>query len=197
MPLIVACPSCGGKLRVADVLLGRRVRCPACDTTFTSDVESVSPPAESRPAPHLDDFPESDWDISDIRKRMPRRDAEPHRGTLVLVLGILSLVTVMMYCLAPFGLIFGLCAWIMGQKDLGKIKSGHMDEEGRGTTQAGWICGIIGTVLNGVWTLACGTFIGITVFLDTSRPPNTTLIKAPPPMKQGGFPKPNNRPGMK
>jgi predicted Zn finger-like uncharacterized protein len=34
MPTIVACPSCGGTLRVADDLLGQAVRCPACNGTF-------------------------------------------------------------------------------------------------------------------------------------------------------------------
>lgn len=196
MPDIVACPSCGGKLRIADVLLGQRVRCPACNQTFHSAAEP--PPAEPRRSPsRWGDEISSEWDIPDLRLRMPRRDAEPHRGTLVLVLGILSLVTVMMYFLSPIGLIMGLFAWIMGQKDMRKIKSGHMDEEGRGTTQAGWICGIIGTVLNGLWVLGCGFAIGMIWYVEVSRPSNTTIIKTPPPMQKGGLPPPNNPPGKK
>lgn len=61
----------------------------------------------------------------------------PHRGVLILVLGILSIVV----C-APLGPF----AWLMGQGDLKKIKSGVMDPEGRGLTLAGMICGIVGTV---------------------------------------------------
>src|SRR4051812_12249873 len=30
MPLSVSCPSCGGKLRASDKLLGRKARCPKC-----------------------------------------------------------------------------------------------------------------------------------------------------------------------
>jgi len=63
---------------------------------------------------------------------------KPHRGTLILVLGILSLVVCQ-----PLG----IAAWIMGNGDLKQIDAGTMDPTGRGTTNAGRICGIIGTVL--------------------------------------------------
>jgi hypothetical protein len=53
-------------------------------------------------------------------------------------MGILSLVI----C-APLG----IAAWIMGKGDLAKIDAGLMDPSGRGTTQAGMVLGIIGTVL--------------------------------------------------
>lgn len=63
---------------------------------------------------------------------------QPHRGTTVLVLGILSIVV------CP---ICGIFAWIMGNKDLAAIAAGQMDPEGLGNTKAGRICGIIGTIL--------------------------------------------------
>jgi len=69
---------------------------------------------------------------------------EPHRGTLILVLGILSLVL----C----GFFTGIPAWIMGKGDLEKIKGGMMDPEGEGMTKAGMICGMISCIL----TLVCG-----------------------------------------
>jgi hypothetical protein len=61
-----------------------------------------------------------------------------HRGTLILVLGILSLVV----C----GLI-GPIAWVMGNNDLREIDTGLMDPAGRSLTNAGRICGMIGTIL--------------------------------------------------
>lgn len=61
-----------------------------------------------------------------------------HRGTLVLVLGILSIV------ICP---ILGPFAWIMGKNDLAEIAAEAMDPAGEGTTKAGMICGIIGSVL--------------------------------------------------
>jgi hypothetical protein len=66
------------------------------------------------------------------------RQGEPHRGTMILVFGILGLV------LCP---IFGVAAWIMGRADIAKMDAGQMDPEGRGNTQAGIICGTIASVL--------------------------------------------------
>ena len=65
---------------------------------------------------------------------------KPHRGTLILVLGILSLVC----C----GLFTGIPAWIMGSSDLKEMDAQTMDSEGRGTTNGGRICGIIGCILS-------------------------------------------------
>lgn len=62
----------------------------------------------------------------------------PHRGVLVLVLGIVALVVCQ-----PIG----IAAWIMGNNDLREIDAGRMDPEGRSLTQIGRILGIIGVVL--------------------------------------------------
>ena len=64
---------------------------------------------------------------------------KPHRGTLILILGILSLV-----CCTIFT---GIPAWIMGSADLKEMDAGTMDPEGRGITNAGKICGMIGCIL--------------------------------------------------
>jgi len=63
---------------------------------------------------------------------------KPNRATLILVLGILSLVI----C-APLG----IAAWIMGNKDLREMDAGVMDPSGRSLTNGGRICGIIAVVL--------------------------------------------------
>ena len=60
------------------------------------------------------------------------------RGVLILVLGILGIV------LCP---ILGPVAWIMGSSDLKRIGTGEIAMEAKGLTQAGMICGIVGTVL--------------------------------------------------
>ena len=72
----------------------------------------------------------------------PGGDLEPHRGTLILVLGILSLTV----C----GFFTGIPSWIMGKGDLAKIKDGMMDPEGEGSTKAGMICGMICCIINAV-----------------------------------------------
>lgn len=62
----------------------------------------------------------------------------PHRGTVILVLGILGIVC----CF-----ICGIIAWVMGSNDLKEMSAGRMDATGQGLTQAGKICGMISVIL--------------------------------------------------
>jgi hypothetical protein len=78
---------------------------------------------------------------------------KPHRGTLILVLGILGLVICQ-----PLGIF----AWIMGNGDLKQIDAGAMDPSGRPVTNAGRICGMIATIL-----LAISIVIGIIIVAVT------------------------------
>jgi hypothetical protein len=92
-------------------------------------------------------------------KRRLRRDLEPHRGTLIMVLGILSLFT------APF--ILGPIAWVLGTEDLRKIRAGRMDPEGESMTSTGKVCGMVATIVSLVilagvvlvWLFCIGTFM--------------------------------------
>ncbi len=73
----------------------------------------------------------------------------PHRGGLVLTLGLLGLLL-----FAPLG----IAAWIMGSTDLTAMREGRMDKSGEGMTQAGKILGILATIL---------MILGALVFLGT------------------------------
>ncbi len=68
----------------------------------------------------------------------PQQPLAPHRGTIILVLGILGIVC----CF-----ICGIIAWVMGNNDLREMAVGRMDPSGQGITQAGKICGMIGVIL--------------------------------------------------
>jgi hypothetical protein len=68
---------------------------------------------------------------------------EPHRGTLILVLGILALVT-------GLGIILGPIAWIMGNADMKKIRGGTMDPAGEQTTTIGRVLGMVATILGAI-----------------------------------------------
>lgn len=68
--------------------------------------------------------------------------SEHPRGTTILVLGILSLVL----C----GLFTGIPAWVMGRKALHEIEHSPYPVSNRGTVKAGYICGMIGTILSAV-----------------------------------------------
>jgi hypothetical protein len=76
---------------------------------------------------------------------------DPGRGTMLLVLGILSIV-----CCA----LLGPVAWIMGKSDLAKIKSGEIAPEAEQMTKIGMILGIVGTVLL-ILNLIGGCIVGI------------------------------------
>lgn len=85
---------------------------------------------------------------------------QPHRGTTILVLGILGLVV------CP---ICGIIAWIMGNGDIKKIEAGQMDPEGLGQTKAGKICGIIATILSILFAVIYGIVIVIAIVAGASQ----------------------------
>jgi hypothetical protein len=94
----------------------------------------------------------------DHRARWRRRDVVPHRGSIILALGILSLVAVVASFCPPFGflgLVLGATAWLMGNHDLARIIRGEMDPDGQSSTKAGRNCGIIAVCLNALALLAC------------------------------------------
>lgn len=68
----------------------------------------------------------------------PPAGANHPRGTLILVLGILSIVC----C----GFFTGIPAIVMGKKALDESRTANYANAG--LIKAGWICGIIGTVLS-------------------------------------------------
>ena len=65
----------------------------------------------------------------------------PHRGAIVLTLGILGVLICG---------ILGIPAWVMGSSDLNDMKAGRMDPSGYGMTQAGMILGIVSCCLLGL-----------------------------------------------
>lgn len=77
----------------------------------------------------------------------------PHRGGLILALGILSF-----FVCAPLA----IAAWVMGNKDLADMDAGIMDDSGRANTQAGRIAGIVVTVL---WVIQMLVVVGFVIFM--------------------------------
>jgi hypothetical protein len=45
MPSVIGCPTCQYELKVPDELIGRPVKCPFCQETFTAELAAKSPPA--------------------------------------------------------------------------------------------------------------------------------------------------------
>jgi hypothetical protein len=129
------------------------------------------------------------------RRGRVRMDAEPHRAGTVQALGIASLVLGAFYVF-PLGIPLGIAAWVMGRNDLKKMEAGVMDPNGRKKTKDGWLCGLVGTLLNICWALGLAGFITLVVLAEQSssngRPPPAPLPPAPvrPAGKQGWPPPP-------
>ncbi len=73
-------------------------------------------------------------------------------STLILIFGILGIVCCPI--LAPV-------AWFMGRKELAEIAAGNIAATNEGTTKAGMILGIIGTILIALWLLWVVFFGGL------------------------------------
>jgi hypothetical protein len=169
MALDIPCPYCSATVRVPSAYLGGGVRCPRCAMVVPVELTGVTadapPDARQAPWPHAAD------EIKLPEPRLPRaRRYEPGRGRLLLALGLASLgVSVLgmvagaFLCGAPvlfgppaFGL--GLAAWMMGQRDMEKLRLAIIDPYADRLTRGGWICGMVGTILGILVTLcgACG-----------------------------------------
>src|SRR2546426_5742704 len=121
MALVLSCPSCGRQLRVPDELLGSRVQCPSCSTTFDAAAAASGgalPAVSPADAAEVDDRP---WERPDDGH--VRRDSEPHRASTVLTLGILG-VALLPCC--GVGLALAIPALIMGSGDLRKMRANVM-----------------------------------------------------------------------
>lgn len=81
---------------------------------------------------------------------------EPDRGTLILVLGLLGLLS-----LWPLG----TAAWIMGSGDLKRMQRGLMDKKGEANTRVGYVLGIVSTLL-GILAVVLICFLSGSIFLN-------------------------------
>ena len=86
----------------------------------------------------------------------------PHRGGLLVFLGFLGFGLI---GLCPvFSPILGLITWVIASRDLAEMRAARMDRAVRKLTQAGWIMGI---VLSLLWMIALlgGSIIALIVGL--------------------------------
>ena len=154
MAIEFPCAGCGKILRVQDVHAGESAKCPECDAiTVIPDASVAGGESRSDDGFHISDGnnPFSDAEDSVQRDRnpfeAPKAGIDPqkgdgmsgaipqqHRGVLILVLGIMSLICCNLLGIAP---------WVMANEDLARMDRGQMDSSGRGLTQAGKVCSII------------------------------------------------------
>ncbi len=114
-------------------------------------------PSRRRKSRRRDEDDDEDDDRPSRRRRGSRRRSgrsyEPHRGTLILVFGILGFVV---------SAIFGIVAWVMGAADLKAMDAGRMDPEGRSQTQIGMYLGMASVIISVVVVLGlCVIYCGV------------------------------------
>lgn len=158
MSLSLTCPHCDGKLRVADNLAGKKIKCPKCATIFpvpASEKEAIVaeiPPAEpSAPIADFDDeeMPRSRQSTRNIR-RDPTGDAvstiipyKNGRALLAYYLGVFSFIPCVGLLLGPAALILGILGW--------RYVKANPTAKGTGHALAGIIMGTLTTL--GYWGL--------------------------------------------
>jgi len=118
------------------------LRCPVCETALPRRASNREEREEELP---------------------PRRDYEPHRGTLISSFGTLSIlfgapglcgVLAWPFALASLvGLALGIAAVVMARADVEQMDRNIMDPEGRRSTVTGQGNGVVGLVLGGIGLL--------------------------------------------
>ncbi len=84
----------------------------------------------------------------------PAAPMQPHRGVMVLVFGLVSLIP----CCLP--VVLGVLAIVFGSQDLKAMEQGRMDPSGKGMTQAGLIIGIV-SIVEQILVLVYVIFVGV------------------------------------
>jgi len=91
---------------------------------------------------------------------MPVRPPDHPKATTAMVLGIVAVAGGML-CYLPF--FVAPFAWVMGGKAVREIDASQGKLGGRGMAQAGYILGIIGSVLLGIALLVIAIFLALLV----------------------------------
>jgi hypothetical protein len=191
---LLTCPACGCSVQVADVLLGRRVRCFACRHSFIAAPRPAAPPPvrPDTPPARPTGPPPSDDEDAVANERGPfcpgcgrrigwndpacpycgeefepedgpqpawrreaervRRDYEPHRGSLILCLGNISMfIGGLSLCTFGLGAVIsvpvGIVVWLMANHDLERIREGRIDPNGKARTETGRTAAATGVIL--------------------------------------------------
>ncbi|MGB1928949.1 MAG: DUF4190 domain-containing protein [Mariniblastus sp.] len=155
MAIQFPCMHCSTILRIDEKHIGKQARCPQCQTLnlvsenmqFSTGDSEQSEPSSSPSNPYSSKFSPP--------PATPIRNLQPHRGGLILGLGIASIVCNV--CCLP-----GILAWIFGKQDMRQIDQGSMDPEGRSMTQVGMIMGMVITLL---WVVPLAVWIFLSVVL--------------------------------
>jgi Zn-finger nucleic acid-binding protein len=129
MPIVVTCPECGGKLRVGDHLVGKRIKCPKCsgllmvaaeedDAIMTEKPSGASEGITASLAPDEESGDEERAQRRRKVRKIRRDDTDdavstiiPYKNGRALVayyLGVFSLIPCAALLLGPAALVLGI-----------------------------------------------------------------------------------------
>ncbi len=170
MPISMTCPKCSGKLRVADNLAGKNIKCPKCDALLPVDVPEQAAIMAEAPPPASEGIATalSSHEEIDDEKLVKRRKAacnirhDPAAETVSTIIPYKNVRALVAYYLGVFslipcvGLFLGPAALVLGILGLRYVKA---NPTAKGTGHA-----IAGIVLGGLTTLAYwGALLGLIV----------------------------------
>ena len=161
MPIQFHCSQCQSMLQTPEEMAGKQCKCPTCGNVMPiPSPESLHDSPSPVEMPFSDPLPDySPNPFTETLASQPTDDAyqglQPHRGEMILTFGILSLIASVFSCgccpfMIPIGIGFGVPAVVMGRTDLRAMDENLMNPAGRGTTNAGMICGMIGAIIGGL-----------------------------------------------
>ncbi len=160
MPILVSCPQCNGKLKVADNVAGKNIKCPKCAAVFpanaperaaiTAETPPPAPEGITEAPPPEEDLVEEELSPTRRKRDIRRNPAEEAVSTIIpykngralaaYYLGVFSLIPCAGLLLGPAGLILG----ILG---LRYVKA-HPTAKGTGHAIAGIVLGGLTTLFN-------------------------------------------------
>jgi hypothetical protein len=136
-PRKIRCPGCGNANYPSDPV------CLSCGRELDRSAANSAPPGQ--------------------RQADSRRDTSgPVNGTVVLVLGCLSLLVGHYWI---FGYVLGPVAWVLGNKALAALNEGNGRPSQRGSIQVGRICGMISTGFLALLLLLLAPIVGLGLLL--------------------------------
>jgi uncharacterized membrane protein YjgN (DUF898 family) len=119
------------------------------------------PPPPGQP-PYGGGYPPNQYGAPPLGGYVP---PDHHQAVTVLILGILGLV--LCQVISPF-------AWVMGNRVVREIDASNGQVGGRGTANAGRICGIVGTFL-----LAAGVVFAVVIIIIALAGVSTSSTNSP------------------
>ena len=160
MPIQFNCIGCNRAIETPDDSAGKKCRCPDCGQVMPipdpglpigqSFDPGINPKKSSQ-------YPSNPYMAPSAPSIHPHPQTASNqnsadRSTLVLVLGITSIVASLSSCgccplFFPIAMGLGIPAWVMGKNDLRAITLGQRNPSQKSMLQAGVICGIVGVSL--------------------------------------------------